>query len=241
MGIDMKASKDILVFGVRRNGNHGVINFLLGLLDPKWAKDWHGARDHKIHVNGVQTRDVSEVDSPDQRTRFRILSWEDKPLEFVKQVKTVPGRETQKLIVLRDPFNWLASLIKRDSEHPEFKRKVKEGVQIWTDYAEEFFVRTADGYTAVNFTKWFQRERYRQLLAVSIGERFRDCGTYILGSIGSSFDQRSFRNRPQDMDVLGRWKHPDVKPRVFRWIRRYPRLIELSEHIFGFNPLEGAK
>ena len=57
--------------------------------------------------------------------------------------------------------------------------------------------------------KWFSSKAYRKKVANRTGLEFTDAGLNDICSIGSSFNNRSYQGKAQQMDVLNRWKEFD--------------------------------
>lgn len=154
------------------------------------------------------------------------------------------GRSAQlrHVLILRDPFNWLASRLKigfTDVKGP-IRRSMTD---LWLEYAREFLGETKhvpQPAVFVNYNRWFSEKQYRGELAEQLGvpDLDRGIGQVATQAGGSSFDGTAFEGRAQDMRVLERW-------RAFEHDEEFRRLIcnaevfEYSERIFG--PIPGTE
>jgi len=127
---------------------------------------------------------------------------------------------THKLwLVVRDPFNCLASLYK-------IKGEIDWEPHMWLEHAN---VAEPD-VGLILFDRWSRDPDYRYELADRFGVPFSDRGINWLGS-KSSFDQRGYRGNASQMRVTERWRHfqDDETFKAFFT----PEIIEAAERLFG--------
>lgn len=159
----------------------------------------HNAIMNWIEVNSVPSRAV--------KNHERGLFNEQWEIKFKLSEKNV--------IVVRDPFNFLASYAKK---HNLIALGGGEGLsqamEHWRVYADEAFGRTdlLPGHLFVNFNLWFQSEEYRQAIAEAIGgmptcDKGLQDVKFRRSALTSSFDGAVFHGRAQEMNVLERWKN----------------------------------
>jgi len=148
------------------------------------------------------------------------------------------------LLVLRDPWNNLASLLRwaRGDVHPIALESVAAAARRFRDYAREYLGETRllrREPTFVSFNRWVAERPYREALAARLGVPFTDAGVDEVArwgptSWGDSFDGTAYDGRARDMALAER----------FRWAEGDPfyrslfdaELVELSERIFGLIP-----
>jgi len=148
------------------------------------------------------------------------------------------------LLVLRDPWNNLASLLRwaRGTVHPIAEASVAAAARRFRQYAREYLGEThhlRHRPTFVSFNRWVADRGYREALAARLGLAFTDAG---LGAVarwgptawGDSFDGLAYDGRAGEMALAER----------FRWCAGDPfyrglfdaELVELAERIFGVVP-----
>ena len=116
------------------------------------------------------------------------------------------------LIVMRDPYNWLASKIRFLGGNVISQQKIfiKESIEQWLTYA-----RTIENYPMsdniawVNYNEWASSIEYRVAFAKSFGVTEmvgRSEKRIPINNQGSAFDFRIYEDRADEMKVLERWK-----------------------------------
>ena len=205
--------------------------------------------DHKIDLE--KSRQLAqEFDKTDfSSTEHYIYNIEDLSLaEFKKhQMWTFDGMQEngKTILILRDPFNFISSCLERyknppDSGATDVAINLPKRLQMWKEQARQVLnpdINFPEIYF-LNFNKWFADKEYRKQICVDLGLTFTDRGVNDVMNFGSgnSFDREKFHGSAQQMSVLNRWK---------AWVNTKPfnaliddELIELSEKLFGFNPLK---
>ncbi len=118
----------------------------------------------------------------------------------------------QHILVVRDPFNWLASWMKsvrgwRGRDMKAFRNDVRK----YKLHAYEAMGLTDQLPDAkvVLYDKWFQDAEYRRELAERLGMPTSENGLLRVATEGggSTFDGHKFEGRAQEMKVLTRWEH----------------------------------
>jgi hypothetical protein len=237
-------SKEILVFGMRRSGNHAVIQWMLGLLSDRMPDVRDKCVVWRVLVNNQPLpldRDPLPPYMGETPLDTQVVTFESRDVFFDLGLdatrRRLPSRK--KLVILRDPFNWMASLRAIPHLWNGDESAFDEQVDLWTKYARTFFVERPDLARGVNFNEWFSSEDYRRELTGYLEEPFSDLGLNWIngpaqGGQGSSFNFAEYDGRAQEMDILGRWKALDDACR--RKFDDKPELRELSSKIFNFCP-----
>ncbi|MCV0439781.1 MAG: hypothetical protein K5880_14230 [Hydrogenophaga sp.] len=218
------------ILAMRRSGHHGVIAWLSGhhertaLLNDVVVR---GVHDHNewpyenahVHYGGSHSDDCDSL----------AINFEDCDVDVYDQIPfgLLPGSSEQntvhKMTVVRDPFNWLASLmhshVGTDNYDVLIDRYIKQ-------VCDESFLR-------VNFNLWFASERYRRQLADTLNLDFTDAMLSHIGQ-GSSFTNHDKNAR--NLRVLDRWQHK-VRDRQYLDLLHGHDLVRLSQEVFEFNPL----
>ena len=148
------------------------------------------------------------------------------------------------LIILRDPFNMIASRLKahqtRERSYLNVRSRRTKVVDLWIEYAKEWLGETnylKNHRILVNYNKWFTDAIYREQLAGALGLEFSDSGLSEVKRFGggSSFDGKSLQGKASQMDVLNRWKNY-IDDEFYREILNNVQLWAYSEKIFGYIP-----
>lgn len=151
-------------------------------------------------------------------------------------VSGVEATEAQKILLLRDPFNWAASYMQK-SQHPS---DVDVWPDMWKEYAKEFIGLTnyLPGKVSINYNHWFVDQTYRQTVSKSLGLEFTDQALNVVTSHagGSSFDQTSFNLSAQAMAVMERWKNFRENQSYVTAFKKRLDIVELAEQIFELPP-----
>lgn len=154
-------------------------------------------------------------------------TFEEKRVEFLGK-----SQYTFDILILRDPYNTFASLIKRGENSKNFDLIIKK----WIEHAKEYLGLSnyLQNRISISYNHWFENKAYRQKIAEALGLVFTDDGINIVSNVGqgSSFDRTNYQGKANQMNVLYRYKdfldHP-VMLRLFA----DRELNELSEEIFG--------
>jgi hypothetical protein len=146
----------------------------------------------------------------------------------------------QSIIVLRDPFNWIASRIKNSfAVSPSI-------LQAWKSQVTDALGRTrylSPASCTINYNRWLVDTSYRRDISLRLGLGPSDHGLRDVGSFGegSSFDGRSYDGRADEMNVRDRWRHYRDDASFRAIFAADPELGQLSEEFFDFNPLKCAR
>lgn len=271
--------KEISCFGLRRSGNHALINWIikqnsgcfvhLNNIKIYTSQDpYQGFTEATIgginplvyHKDNAKLRrfvryllqpsveyryggDRLELDREKLRKKFKTLlihSYEHYTLHkalgtwFEKNRTQFVGKSQDRfdILLLRDPYNTFASLIKRG----EKLNNPDEIIQKWIDHAREYLGLSnyLQNRISVNYNCWFTDRSYRQKIANSLGLTFTDSGINMVSSVGqgSSFDRTSYDGKASKMPVLVRYQNYLDHP-VMSKVLANQELRELSESIFG--------
>lgn len=189
-----------------------------------------------------------------------IISYEDRELDklfdsyLVGKREEVLGRTDQKydLLILRDPYNMMASRIQSGFTRHKFKRNDPyknainasgtSTISLWKQYANEYLGTTQylkNIKVVINYNRWFVDRDYRASILRQLGFEGRCKGIYKVTDHGggSSFDGIDYDGRAEKMDVLNRYKKFKDNAE-YRRIFEDVELVDLSTKIFGKIDLE---
>jgi hypothetical protein len=254
---------EIRIVGMRRTGNHAVFEWIKAQAEGEiqslnnlevnvnpYRYKYEKLRDYYPQHKWVMGKLKPPAKGNFSQRDWLFYSYEDHDLEkigspffeFMHDLYLGKSRKRIDLLVLRDPFNLFASRLK--SEMVPIKNPQKNAVQLWTEYAQEFLDETqklTQKKVCVNYNRWFQDRDYREQIAQLLDIPFTDAGINNVSGCGggSSFEQRNYVGKAQEMPVLERWKQYADHPAYLSMFRNNEQLFHYSEKIFG--PIPGTE
>ena len=167
------------------------------------------------------------------------------------------------VLVLRDVFNWLASLLlsgdrslvsitqypacytfEKDKDWEKHASMIRARnylsakllIKLWKIFADEFLGKTnylPKGTIFISFNQWFYDENYRIKIANQLNLKNSDFALDFTGANGG-FDGRKFNHGgAREMKVLERWKTFQDNSIYTEILDLCPEVRELSYEIFG--------
>lgn len=255
----------IRVFAIRRSGHHAIVNWIRYQSPGRHCF----INDCKVGASPFEASVRTNSVVGGWMGEHRYLNWEHERSgrhakkgilihnyedgDFRRYVgRVTPEREAAwigesrrrtTLLVLRDPYNLLASRLKwfhGRGETPTMERFAEFRV-LWKLYAREFAGVTSwlEDAVHVSYNAWFRSRAYRDEIGSRIGFRNRDVGIDKVARWGpatsrldASFDGLTYDGRAQAMQVLERWKGFADDP-FYRAQFEDEELVDLSRRIFG--------
>ena len=250
------------IFGMARSGHTAI---LYQIADQFKEKKMLGGK--KIYERKWKIFEEDNFDSKDMNFIFNFSDMDmgnyrkyfygEKYFNFSKIPKPC---KIFNILILRDPFNWMASCMKFDNKRPFFSKCLDKAVDPYWKNALLAGTTRIDLYKTqlrlamnkkeqkkyknfiiINYNKWFVEKKYRKwIVTEKLGlDNFVDNKINQVAEAGggSSFDKMSFQHRAQNMDVLNRWKYFENDERYMRLVSD-PELVKFSEEFFDFNPLK---
>jgi len=252
--------KEIRVLGLMRSGNHAIINWLqsqakgevwhLNNLIPK-ENPYRYKYEHLKDFYYPKYRCTGELYHREAQGDFTskdclIYSYEDYAINqvandyFEQKHDLYLGKSQARydVIIIRDPFNLLASRIKKN--YLTVKAKNKTVIELWLEYAQEYLGETQylkNQKITINYNQWFRDITYRQQIAAKLQLEFTDAGINTVHGCGggSSFEGRELNGKGNQMDVENRWQYYQEN-QLYRTLLANPQLWEYSAKIFGHIP-----
>lgn len=260
---------EIQVFGLRRSGNHALLAWLMANLskpahflnnvDP-FTDPFIGFHNATLPNTVPIQKPMTEAEVEALRAAAKhclVYSYEHLPLGQLRQRPLLADHDamvgrsgrTQRLLILRDFWNWMASrskqFLNRGVEDPQrLLRHLAHETTLWKQYAREFEGDTQlierDGFVTVKYNEFVASPEAREKLLTTLGLPVRTLSIdYVpdLG-LGSSFDGTAYSGQAQKMDVVGRWKYlaqePLLSASLATW-RADDELLALNERLFGLR------
>jgi hypothetical protein len=251
--------KEIRIIGLKRTGNHAVINWIKkqeqGIVrhinDIRLNENPYSCKaDHLLDCYPEYANEAERL-YQEAKGNFRpkdclIYNYEDFSIEQItaahveKKHDIYFGKSGERfdLIILRDPFNLIASRIKKN--FIPVKPFNKTVIDLWIEYAKEFLGETQylnHNKVFVNYNQWATDYAYRQNIADRLKLNFTDAGIDDVHTQagGSSFDGTKYQGKASEMNTSGRWKYFADDPRFYKLLAN-EELIAYSERIFGHIP-----
>lgn len=238
--------KAYLVLAMKRSGHHAVIYWIAHNLSNRTelyndcCKGWKAKHliPNPIGKNPMNVVIGGKKGQPIDNAIFNIEDFDVSHLERFDFSQFKPFSEAEEkyvMIILRDPYNWIASCIKGGGGPLKY---LDDRVNLWKKQAK--FCASASQYKKdiyrVSYNRWFTSEEYRKSLSVALGMKSYDKGINLVPprGNGSSFDARRYNGKAQDMKVLERWKEYKDDPRLIKYFKG-TNLPHISEKMFGFR------
>jgi len=242
---------EIRVLAMRRSGHHAVIHWLLSqaagpalFLNDVSLDEQGELRGNRFSRYLHLPEAAAARDRAGDWVAKELLVWnlEDRGVaELADLCRRCRGRgasgRVRHLVVVRDPWNWLASRFRAEPGDP-----LDGGAALarWKEQMRECLGQTAvlSDPLAVSFNRWVADEGYRRALAAELGLAFDDAGfREVLWPGGSSFGSEGVR--ADNSVVLSRWRGLAADP-AFR-AAFDPETVELAEAFFGWNPFAATR
>lgn len=207
-----RMTREILVLSLSRSGHHAIINWIAEQT-PGYV--FHHNNCTKGWEQGILKSETGRIttyqNGPESETHiYSIETFDMDDLPKIRQ------EFDQTLVIVRDPWNWIASCFKGGGEGrtqlttPFLNERGEEKpgtIELWKKQVRACL--GAHTFISVNFNDWTSRSTsYRFFLADRLGIPFTDEGREVMPPFGggSSFTGMNFQGTASDMGVLERWK-----------------------------------
>lgn len=206
-------NKIFFILGVKRTGNHAIINWLYKMI-PNY-----------VHLNNMRLSDftvtnydkyltvlpVTENYVDNCWTKFNcsnnlIISFENANVQdttklinkFCEQIQIKPVI----ILIYRNPYNALSSIWKIYNKNQQILNK---HIKLLIDYGHDFLNNDMQRMNIL-YDKWFKDITYRKSLSKKLSLQFDDSNFDKIFLHGySSFDGYLYKNDASKMDVLNRY------------------------------------
>lgn len=240
--------------GLRRSGNHALINWLVAQYEGQIC--FRNNVESYRALPSARSDLLPALQSPKRTAvglheacdkRLHLVSFEDKPFESVFQgvsrasYRSITGHQVRThfhILILRDPFNYLASRLERwgkSSDGLKLPDNQEPAALVrWKEYARgylQFAAGMAPWQIAISYNSWLTSLEYRKAICAKLGIQLADDAARLQVSAiggGSSFVGVEL----QDVDCyLNRWRHHRKHP-FMEHLLRDRELVRLSDKIF---------
>jgi len=225
-----------IVHGLKRSGNHAIINWLKShedfyffnniipigeilsgkkkLREPENFNDWFRRKALPKHLPLA-----SLLMRPIISKRSLIVSIEDHPAD-IRPFLDLPS-DFFNILILRDPYNLFSSRIRKASgiNHPAYPNQLgphmDRVLNLWKSHAREYLGQTdtLTNKVCIYYNEWFTNREYRKNISKNLNLKFTDDGYSMVSTTGggSSFDSTNFDGNNNQMNVLDR--KSDLSPK----------------------------
>lgn len=258
---------EMRILAQKRSGHHAIVNWIVSqcsgnvcyLNYAQPGTNPFSTASQNLRLEGLDNYNPLQIDYKKEaagkltKKDYLIYTYEENQLHAVltetfeqKRIAMLGSSDkAYDILVIRDPFNILASRLKLErlqlSRQRGMSNSLHDCKELWKSYAREYLgVTQHRKQTPVNilYNQWFKSPDYRKHVSQTLGLEFNDASLNTVRHEyggGSSFDENRFHGRAQKMRVLERWK-VFVKDPEYRALVRDPELFELSIEIFGHMP-----
>ncbi|NER80336.1 MAG: hypothetical protein F6K42_12300 [Leptolyngbya sp. SIO1D8] len=250
---------EIRMIGLRRSGNHALIDWIkkqqtgpfkhindVPIGENPFRHEYEYFIDHYPEYPKV-IEDLRRQSNGEFKPKdCFIYNYEDFTFKeilnpaFERKHDWYVGKSTKRidLLIMRDPFNLLASRLKKGFVSVKSTRV--NFTDLWVSYAKEFLGETnflTHSKVCVSYNRWIKDVDYRRDIATQLGITFTDAGFNKVArrAGGSSFDGTAHDGDPSKMNLTGRWRHY-LNDNLYQSLLKNKALMAYSEQIFGDIP-----
>jgi len=265
----MTTRRNIAFFGIKRSGNHALQNWILHQIPEKTCvfnqAEIGGNPLHVHHFRIYQDMQLAyngrrlfggTYDGPVENNSI-FYTYENIELPTITDgismgrnnlLSMGPFDYSANIMVLRDPFNMLASLFidYKRAEAPRMWPPPDKYISLWKAHAKEFlgvtsYLKSSSDNgplkVCISYNDWFTSEEYRKSVSNNLQLEFNDNGLQYVNRFGegSSFDDQKYMYEAQKMKVLERWKQLENYPEwkdLFNKLLADDELVGLAKEIF---------
>ncbi|MEJ2249410.1 MAG: hypothetical protein P8Y70_11995 [Candidatus Lokiarchaeota archaeon] len=252
---------EIRLFGMRRSGNHAIVVWIANHFSKpimflnniqQFSDPYLSNYDRRVLDNCINFWERPIELNRYMKKSCLLFSYENFDLRLLKDKELIPNKELRigtsgriyNILIIRDPFNLLASRIKSNDlkykkdtlNDPEWILKYRSFLKLWKIHAKEFTgITNYLGFKIkINYNKWFKDKIYRKSISKSLNLEFTDKGLNLVPKTGggSSFNGRIYNGSAQNMKIETRWKNFSDNL-TFKKLLDDPEIWNLSEKIFS--------
>lgn len=235
----------LIVFGMRRSGNHFLITWILDQVD--------GTAVFYNNINPEREPETGRMTETRRREGKRpriVLSYEDAepaamlagPLSSYLEAHRARGAGIRFAVVLRDPYNLFASRLAKWPERFADDRMITAQQHLYRNHANLAIDPRPIWHDAplvpLIYNKLLQDQDVRSKTSDALGIFRGNDGldTVPVYGHGSSFAGTSQAARDLRGEVMDRWRHKVTDP-AFQKVMGDPELQRIAQGFFGLPPL----
>ena len=255
-------SRKYITLSLKRSGQHAVINWLCSQIqnvihfnhcsfERRHLQNWITPINHRvIQYDGTKKIDSGIQDHEDMvdflsginHYEHLLYSFEDLDIENKILRKYIATNRPTVILILRDPYNCLASTLKR--KNCDYTTLVDKK-NVFIKYLNNALgsIESLDcPVVPINYNSWVTDPAYRESICRTLDMPFSTLADQSILEVpnfggGSSFDGTTPRSTNEHSNVFQRWKEFESDP-VYRKLLDDSELTSLSKSFFGIdNPL----
>jgi len=248
----VEAARSLCVAHMRRSGGHPFMNWVASQAGSPKVLFFNDVNHGDVLDDGSLTPRSVTGRLPALRGRHRVEDILDKPQDLVlysyehadpaaaAPIKNVVAAKHKRVLLLRDPFNTLASQAAMGRWPTDtVPAKLADWITRWKQHAQAYLAigDSNPDVVAVSYNAWLTDGVYRDTVANALG--LPDRTDAALPQVpaqggGSSFDgQAAGAEHVTDDRHLRRWEAYKDVPWFKAAFKNDPELVALSEQIFG--------
>jgi hypothetical protein len=240
-----------IILGMKRSGHHALAYWIAhnwlpkaSMLHNDCGKGWNKGFLLPTYPN-ENNQFVTVGEGETEIDIYNIEDFDVKHLDtynFAKFSIFRPYNSVHIMLVVRDPYNWIASSLKTGGGPA---KRLPNRIKLWKkqiNFLKGNNLKQRNKILAVNYNDWFKQEYYRMHLAVQLKLPSFDQGINVTSPRGggSSFDKMKFKNKASQMKVLERWKYFKGNSEFIKYIDT--QIESLSKEFFHFHiPMDKLK
>lgn len=240
----MKVNYEIRFFGMARCGIHAVSNWVLNHFDKTLYLN--NILPRKIYGKIVGWESDTLIKNIHECDRLDCFGLGFEDYDVITMLKLLPenywipktekSKVVKNVIIARDPYNWLASRLKRNRESDGIPPILKRTIQRYKENVWEGTGKSNEipNKIFINYNKWFVDAEYRKEISEKLGVKHVDAGKNELAR-SSSFSGFEHKQDANKLDVLKRYEYY-LADAEYRSFFSDSELNKIGEEVFKINP-----
>jgi len=256
---DSPIERTFVTLSLQRSGQHAIIDWLCHQtgeiahfnhcqFERRGTKNWITPINKRVVLyrgaekldSGIQDRQKMRRFLCRNRNYHQVLySFEDIDIENPILNNYIRNKNPVVILILRDPYNWLASSIKHNRNSPDALYAKKRILIKYLEQALKMRDYLCHPVVIINYNNWVNQPGYRKTLCNELSIPFSEKADNSVENIqdfggGSSFDGLTAESDTLKSAIFRRWTDY-VSDSFYRSFFDDPYLNELSETFFGIK------
>jgi len=188
----------IFIYANQRSGHHAIINWLCNQIEYNVIHHNDLNFDSLVNGNYVYKGGIKKTkyENSKENKTIQVINFENtevKNHEKLIKNKFFKDKKTVTLLVLRDFYNNMASVIKSTPKN-KLSNKLKTHKIVWKEISSLYLNQK---FYTILYNDWILNEKYREEISKNLGLKFTDKGFEKLSPFGggSSFNDHNNKNR----------------------------------------------
>ncbi len=225
----MFAETNYIIHGFKKGGSHAITNWIVKQIPTKISY----YNECKIINKEIKFTRFTWRFNQNKKQYSNIYLFQNTDISETIRLKFNKTKDQKHIILLRDVLNWGASIYK--TQKIEIRYLNNFNITLWKKFAKEY-LNNSSKYIFILYNKWFVDEDYRKAISTKLELDFNDIGKnkmFMKEGSGSqsSFDKDKYKNNPESMNVLTRFKEFAEDDKFLKMFDE--ESLELNGQIFG--------